>query len=106
LQKAAGKENDGTFKILLNHGADVHSTDMLQQTALQEASRQEHATMVKMLVDYGADPNARAVNPPSLYSRSALQQAAGRGVRRWSVRCSGQVLIQTRNMDIMEVYLP
>jgi len=32
-----------------------------------------------MLVDYGADPNARAVIPPSLYSGTALQQAAGGG---------------------------
>jgi len=77
LHKAAGTENDGTFEILLNHGVDVHSADRLQQTALQEAFRQEHATTVKMLVDYGADPNARAVNPPSLYSGTALQQAAG-----------------------------
>jgi len=66
----------------------------------------KHATTVKMLVDYGADPNACAVNPPSLYSGTALQLAAGWGVRRWFVRCSGQVLIQTRNVDITEVYLP
>jgi hypothetical protein len=39
----------------------------------------KHATTVKMLADYGADLNARAVNPPSLYSGTALQQAAGRG---------------------------
>lgn len=37
----------------------------------------KHATTVKMLVDYGVDLNARAVNPPSLYSGTALQQAAG-----------------------------
>jgi hypothetical protein len=39
----------------------------------------KHATTVKMLVDYCADPNACAVNPPSLYSGTALQQAAGKG---------------------------
>jgi len=83
----AGKGNDGTFEILLNHGADAHLADRLQQTALQEASRQEHATAVKMLVDYGADPNARAVNPPSLYSGTALQQAAGWGRAELEDRC-------------------
>jgi ankyrin repeat protein len=65
LHKAAGKGNDGMFEILLNRGADAHLADRLQQTALQEATRREHSITVKMLVDYGAELNARAVNPPS-----------------------------------------
>jgi hypothetical protein len=58
-----------------------------------------------MLVGYGADLNAGAVNPPSHYSRKALQQAAGRGAEA-VVRTLLGAPIQTRDVDMTEVYLP
>jgi ankyrin repeat protein len=52
--------NDDTVGVLLSHGADVRAIDVLGATPLHWAALRHRAGAARLLLDAGADVNARA----------------------------------------------
>jgi ankyrin repeat protein len=72
-----------TVSLLLKHGADAKATNDFGATALMAAAAGGDAESVRLLLKYGADPNARpAANQPGFFfggGRSPLMWAAYHG---------------------------
>ncbi|KAI1485861.1 hypothetical protein F5X96DRAFT_657774 [Biscogniauxia mediterranea] len=50
---------DKTLEILLAHGAEVNTRDVVGDSPLHDASRQSNYNIMKLLLEYGADPESR-----------------------------------------------
>lgn len=64
-------------RFLLKHGADVNARDIQSKTALHYAIQEHRLETTKLLIDYGADYNAK-----SRYGDDALQTACLKGAAR------------------------
>lgn len=51
----------GVMRVLLLHGATVGARDKNGETPLHLAARKNHLKMVALLLEYGADANAKTV---------------------------------------------
>ena len=67
-------QSDQLCLYLLQHGALVNTRDIQSKTALHYAIQEHRFETTKLLLDHGADPNAR-----SRYSDDALQTACLKG---------------------------
>ena len=56
---AAKKCHVKVVKVLIDHGADVHTADDFGWTPLHSAASSGHKKLVKLLLDKGSDPNKR-----------------------------------------------
>ena len=67
LQLVAVQENPNLIRLMLKHGADVNATDPTGRTALMYATVSDHLPMeqVKMLIEKGANINAKSQHPQS-----------------------------------------
>ena len=83
-----------TTKILLDLGADPNGKDQEGWTALLAAAQRDHPTTVRLLLNRGADANARCSGTsalPSFTPRSLANQSSGRwggGVAACTDRCA------------------
>ncbi|KAI1638377.1 hypothetical protein F4809DRAFT_639677 [Biscogniauxia mediterranea] len=50
---------DKTLEILLAHGAEVNTRDVVGDSPLHDASRQSNYNIMRLLLEYGADPESR-----------------------------------------------
>ena len=57
LRIAAQQNSLRIAQLLLRHGADVDGESAIAGTAMEAAIRHAHVKMVKLLLDYGADPS-------------------------------------------------
>src|SRR3990172_3527390 len=58
---AARTGNIESVKLLLAHGADVHATEEYRgQNALMWAATENHSGVMRLLIERGADVNARS----------------------------------------------
>lgn len=92
---AAYRGDDSMVKEILSAGVDKDVRDALGATALHAAMFQRNLMVVKILLDYGFDPNARATkngNTPLHYAvasdnlgaaRLLLQYQANKNIRNF-----------------------
>lgn len=72
VASAIGREN--IVRRLLDHGADVNTSDGIYGSALRAASETDHEIIVEILLDHGADVNASVAK-----HGTALQIASAKG---------------------------
>jgi len=72
LQKAAAKGDIDTVKAMLNKGSDLHARTLGGHTALMSAAWGGQTTMVQMLLDNGAEANAKHAHSGATALRYAL----------------------------------
>ena len=83
---ASYRGDDGMVKELLAAGVDKDVRDALGATALHAAMFQNNLAVVKLLLDYGFDPNARATkngNTPLHYAVASNNLGAAQLLLRY-----------------------
>ena len=84
---ASYRGDDIMVKAILAAGVDKDVRDALGATALHAAMYQTNVTVVKLLLDYGFDPNVRATkngNTPLHYAVSSNNLEAARLLLKYS----------------------
>ena len=59
MHDAISKNNVEIAKLLIEHGADVNVTDILDNTPLDDAISKNNTEIAKLLIEYGADINVK-----------------------------------------------
>jgi hypothetical protein len=58
---AAAEGNDDEIKRLISNGADINDCGKSGETALMMAAKNDHRLTVRVLLELGADPNAKTL---------------------------------------------
>ncbi len=96
-------------EILLKRGADVNARDIAGETALHHAATAADAAVLRLLLEAGADPNARGNNggnPPLFNAVLHGNQSAQRALEQYGADMDAVDAEGLKVLDVARAYAP